>query len=334
MPIANSDRFTFGDDGNAKLQRNGSVVWSTNTAKTGVSAMELLDSGNLILSKNDDIKSGDSILYAEYKNPQPYWSMGRDWRRVINKSGGDTNSATIEGNSWRFYDESKVFLWQFVFAYGSDANDAWVAGLEDDGFIKFYNLESGSTGNLQIPDDSCSRLQACSSYFVCHNENNCLCPLGLAQVSCDPKIESFCNKSNDLVSLVSAGDNLSYFALGFVSPDSKTDLDGCKSSCLNNCTCLAMFFDNKAGSCYMFDQIGSFNNPKNGASIKSYIKVYEIQSDVSQGHKNKKQPTKVVIIVVVTVLVALFVILGLVIRGLRYYKKKYEPSEVLDERIK
>ncbi|GKD29169.1 hypothetical protein Tco_1239947, partial [Tanacetum coccineum] len=91
----------------------------------------------------------------------------------------------------------------------------------------------------------------------------------------------------------------------------------------------AMFFDNKAGSCYMFDQIGSFNNPKNGASIKSYIKVYEIQSDVSQGHKNKKQPTKVVIIVVVTVLVALFVILGLVIRGLRYYKKKkkYESSE-------
>ncbi|GJT89268.1 G-type lectin S-receptor-like serine/threonine-protein kinase SD2-5 [Tanacetum coccineum] len=370
MPIGNSDRFTFGDDGNASLQRSGTVVWSTNTAKSGVSAMELLDSGNLVLVKDDgsivwqsfshptntimpnqdfikgmklvsnvknnltfslDIKSEDSILYAEYKNPQPYWSMGRDRRRIINKSGGDTNSATIEGNSWRFYDENKVFLWQFVFAGESDANDTWAVVLEDDGFIKFYNLEAGSTGKIQIPDDSCSRPQACSSYFVCQNGNTCQCPLGLAQVNCKPNIESLCNKSKDLVSLVSAGDNLSYFALGFVSPDSKTDLDGCKSSCLNNCTCLAMFFDNKSGSCYKFDQIGSFENAKNGASIESYIKVYGIQSDVSQGQENKKQSSKVVIIVVVIVVLAVFVILGLIIMGLRYHKKKYEPSEVLDE---
>ncbi|PWA59972.1 Apple-like protein [Artemisia annua] len=368
FPIGNSDRFTFGGDGNAKLQRNGSVVWSTNTAKSGVSAMELLDSGNLVLVKNDgsiiwqsfshptntlmpnqdfikgmklvsnvknnltfslDIKSGDLILYADYKNPQPYWSMGRDKRRIIFKEGGDTDSATIEGNLWRFYDESKVFLWEFVFADESVANYTWVAVLEDDGFINFYNLEAESTGSLQIPGDSCSRPQACSSYFVCQNENTCQCPSGLAQVNCKPKIESLCNKAKELSILVSAGDYLSYFALGFVSPDSKTDLDGCKSSCLNNCTCLAMFFNNKSGNCYMFDQIGSFENSKNGASIESYIKVSGIQSGAFQGQKNKKQFTKVVIIV----LVAVLVILGLVIMGIRYHKKKkkYESSEVLDE---
>ncbi|GKC09755.1 G-type lectin S-receptor-like serine/threonine-protein kinase SD2-5, partial [Tanacetum coccineum] len=168
------------DSGNLILSKNdGSILWQsfshpTNTLMPNqdfIKGMKLVSNVKNNLTFSLDIKSGDSILYAEYKNPQPYWSMGRDWRRVINKSGGDTNSATIEGNSWRFYDESKVFLWQFVFAYGSDANDAWVAVLEDDGFIKFYNLESGNTGNLQIPDDSCSRPQACSSYFVCHNGN-------------------------------------------------------------------------------------------------------------------------------------------------------------------
>ncbi|PWA81972.1 bulb-type lectin domain-containing protein [Artemisia annua] len=374
FPIGNSDRFTFGDDGNAKLQRNGSVVWSTNTAKSGVSAMELLDSGNLVLVKSDgsivwqsfshptntlmpnqdfikgmklvsnvknnltfslDIMSGDSLLYADYKNPQPYWSMGRDKRRIIHKGGGDTNSATIEGNSWQFYDESKVFLWQFVFADESDANDTWVAVLDDDGFIKFYNLKAESTGKIQIPEDSCRRPQACSSYFVCENGNTCLCPSGLAQVNCKPKIKSLCNKSKELSSLVSAGDNLSYFALGFVSPDSKTDLDGCKLLCLNNCTCSAMFFDNKSGSCYIFDQIGSFENAKNGTSVESYIKISGIPSGASQDQKNKKQWTKVVTILVVIVLVAVFVILGLLIMYIRCrkkkMKKKIELSEVLDE---
>ncbi|KAJ0858237.1 putative non-specific serine/threonine protein kinase [Helianthus annuus] len=156
--------------------------------------------------------------------------MGKDTRRIINKSGGDANSATIEANTWRFYDETQVFLWQFV-------------------------------------------PQACSQYYVCHDGSTCQCPSGLARYNCKPQVETSCNKSKDSSSLVNAGENLSYFALGFVLPSSKTDLDGCKSLCLNNCTCLAMFFDNDSRNCYMFDQIGSFEDAKNGANIESYIKV-------------------------------------------------------------
>lgn len=369
-PVGSSDSFVFDDDGNANLQSNGKVVWSTNTAKNGVSAMELLDSGNLVFVKDDgaivwqsfshptntlmpnqdfikgmklvsnsknnlsfslQIKTEDLILSAEFENPQPYWSMRKDKRRIINKSGGDTNSATIEANSWRFYDENKVFLWQFVFADESDANATWIAVLEDDGFIKFYDIRSRITASGQIPDDSCSRPQACSPYFVCHDGNICQCPLGLAQVNCKPQIASSCNNSKDSSSLVNAGENLSYFALGFVSPSSKTDINGCKSSCLNNCTCLAMFFDNKSGNCYLFDQIGSFEDSKNGPEIESYIKVSGTQSDAASGQKNKKHSTKVVISVIVIVIAGTFVILGLVIVGIRYHKMNNDPIEVPDE---
>ncbi|KAL7596558.1 hypothetical protein Lser_V15G28180 [Lactuca serriola] len=369
-PVGNSDKFLFDDDGNAYLQNNGRVVWSTNTAKNGVSAMELRDSGNLVLVKNDggvvwesfshptntlmsnqgfvkgmklvsnlnnnlsfslQIENKDLILSAEFKNSQPYWSMGKDKRRIINKSGGDANSATIEANSWRIYDENGIFLSQFVFADDSDANDTWIAVLEDDGFLKFHNLQSQITANPKIPGDSCSRPLACPPYLVCHDGNTCQCPSGLAQVNCKPEIDSSCNKSRISSSLVNAGENLSYFALGFVSPDSKTNLDGCKSSCLNNCTCVALFFDNNNGNCYLFDQIGSFEDAKNGANIESYVKVSDTQSDSSQGQNSKKQSTQMVIVVVAVVLSATLVIIGLVIVGIRYNRKMNTPIEDPDE---
>ncbi|KAJ9555088.1 hypothetical protein OSB04_009702 [Centaurea solstitialis] len=371
-PVGSSDSFVFDDDGNANLRSNGKVVWSTNTAKDGVSAMELLDSGNLVLVKDDggvvwqsfghptntlmpnqdfskgmklvsnpynnlsfslEVKAQDLILSAEFENPQPYWSMKKDKRRIINKSGGDTNSATIEANSWRFYDENKVLLWQFVFADESDANDTWIAVLEDDGFIKFYDIRSRITGTRQIPEDSCSRPQACSPYLVCHDGNVCQCPLGLARYNCKPQIggSSSCNNSKDPSSLVNAGENLSYFALGFVTPSLKTDINGCKSSCLNNCTCLAMFFDDKSGNCYMFDQIGSFEDAKNGLKIESYVKVSGAQLDTDQGRKNKKHSTKVVVSVVVIVIAGTIVVLGLIIAGIRYHKKNNDLIENADE---
>ncbi|KAJ0714247.1 putative protein kinase RLK-Pelle-SD-2b family [Helianthus annuus] len=376
VPVGNSDKFVFDNDGNAYLQGNGKVVWSTDTGKKGVSAIELLDSGNLVLVNNDggvvwqsfsyptntlmpdqdfikgmklvsnrdnnmsfslQLKTGDAILSSEFNNPQPYWSMGKDTRRIINKSGGDANSATIKANTWRFYDENKVFLWQFVFSDEADANTTWIAVLEDDGFIKFHNLHAQNTATRRIPDDSCSRPQACSQYYVCHDGSRCQCPSGLARYNCKPQVETLCNKSKDSSSLVNAGENLSYFALGFVLPSSKTDLDGCKSSCLNNCTCLAMFFDNDSRNCYMFDQIGSFEDAKNSANIESYIKVSGTQSDTYEDSKNKNQSKKVVIIVVVVVSVVAFVILGLVIMGIRYRNKKKNielieaPDEISEE---
>ncbi|KAI3729947.1 hypothetical protein L6452_18620 [Arctium lappa] len=355
-PVANSDSFVFDVDGNAYIQSNGKVIWSTNTAGKGVSAMALLDSGNLVLVGVDgvfvwqsfsyptntlmpnqdfsaglklvsnprnnltfslDIKSGDMILSAGFRNPQPYWAMGKDKRRIINKDGGNLNSAIIVGNSWRFFDQNKVFLWQFVFADGGDDNTTWAAVLEGDGFIRFYNLPVKTAGNLVIPDDQCGTPQSCLPYRVCHDGNTCECPSGLNEMNCTPSIVS-CSTSKDKVSLVNAGENLSYSALGYVPSSSKTSLDGCKSACLGNCSCLVMFFDNKSGNCYLFDQIGSFVDAKNGVSFDSFVKISR-----SSGGKEKKQVTGIVIAIIIA---TLLVILSLVFVGVRWYKKKNNDS--------
>ncbi|XP_076926382.1 G-type lectin S-receptor-like serine/threonine-protein kinase SD2-5 [Bidens hawaiensis] len=363
VPIGNSDNFVFDVDGNAYIQTNGKVVWSTNTSQKGVSVMQLLDSGNLVLVGKDgfiiwqsfdhptntlmpnqefkagmklvsdprnnltfslEIKSsGDLILTAGYKNPQPYWAMGKDKRRIINKDGGNLESATVENNSWKFYDQARVMLGQFVFTDGSNANTTWAAVLEEDGFIRFYNLPGKIAGSINIPVDSCGTPQSCSSYLVCHDGNTCQCPSGLNAISCKPTPVS-CSGSKDQKSLINAGEGLSYSALGFMQPSSKTSLEGCKSSCLNNCSCLVMFFDNRSGNCYMFNQIGSFMDAKNDVSFESYVMVSHTS------HAKKKQSMVVVIVIVI---VTVFVIITLVIIAVRLYNKKNnkDPVENVDE---
>ncbi|CAK9144290.1 unnamed protein product [Ilex paraguariensis] len=374
-PVGNSDDFVFDDGGNAYLKSGGNVVWSTDTAKKGVSAIELLDSGNLILIGNDSsviwqsfshptdtllsnqdfiegmklvsnpnsrnltyslgIKSGDMILSADFPTPQPYWSMRKDSRRTIDTNGGIINIATLEANSWRFYDQNRVLLWQFIFSDNTDSNATWIAVLGFQGFITFINLQTrGQTVNspTNIPSDSCSTPEACDPVYVCYSGNTCQCPLGLDS-TCKMGIGSPCNESNGSMDLVNAGDGLNYFALGFVSPSSTTDLNGCKDSCLGNCSCVTMFFENSSGHCFLFDQIGSLQGSSNGADFVSYIKVQSTGgSGGNPGGGGSTRFPFVIIIVVATVLV----IFGLFFAGYRYYKKKNQklpesPKEASEE---
>ncbi|KAL8498785.1 hypothetical protein ACS0TY_021928 [Phlomoides rotata] len=356
-PIQNSDNFQFDASGNAYLQSGGSTIWSSNTANKGVSSMQLLDSGNLVmvgdneniiwesfshptdtllsnqefsegmrlssdpgsnnLSYSLEIKSGDMILSAGFRPPQPYWSMGRDSRITINKGGGQVSSAVLSGNSWKFYDSNKLLLWQFIFSDGNNANATWVAVIGNDGFVSFRMLQAGSSNpsSTRIPADQCSRPAACDPYYVCYPGNKCQCPSAIP--SCKSMTLPSCNNSKDPVDLVSGGDGLSYFALAFVQPLSKMTLDGCKALCLGNCSCGAMFFDSSSENCYLFKEIGSMEGSLQGTDYKSYIKI-----STNGGGGDKHFP-----IVVVIVIVTVVVVLALVFVGFRFYRKSKKAPE-------
>ncbi|KAK3043730.1 hypothetical protein RJ639_001926 [Escallonia herrerae] len=363
--VSNSDNFVFDDSGDAHLQSGETVVWSAGTANKGVFAMQLQDSGNLVLLGNDsriiwqsfghptdtllsnqefredmklvsnpnnknlsyilEIKSGDMILYAAFPTPQPYWSMVKDNRRTINKIGGEMSTASLDGKSWRFYDQSRVLLWQFIFNQDTDTNSTWIAVLGDDGFISFSRLRSGGSANpssTKIPLNFCSTPEPCGPYSVCSDVNTCLCPSMLASnPNCMPENANSCNGPKGSSELVSPGDGLGYFALGFVQPSSKTDLNGCKSSCLGNCSCLALFFENSSGNCFMFDQIGSLQSSNGASGFVSLVKISSTGGSGGNpggGGSSKKRVLYVTIIAVCTVLV----ILGLLFAGIYYYRKK------------
>ncbi|XP_047945447.1 LOW QUALITY PROTEIN: G-type lectin S-receptor-like serine/threonine-protein kinase SD2-5 [Salvia hispanica] len=291
-PVKNSDSFEFDVSGNAFLQSDGSTIWSSDTANKGVSSLQLLDNGNLVLVGSDntsfvwqsfshptntllpnqefsqgmrlvsdrgtanltyslEIKDGDMSLRAGFNPPQLYWTMRRDTRITINKGGGAAASAILSGNSWKFYDSSKVLLWQFIFSESTNANATWIAVIGSDGSITFSMLQGSSTNpsSTRIPQDQCSRPTACDPYAVCYPGNSCQCPSSIT--SCKSMVAPPCDGQ---VELVSGGDDLSYFALPFVQPFSKeTTLDSCKASCLSNCSCGAMFFQNSSGNCFLFN---------------------------------------------------------------------------------
>lgn len=347
--------FFFDKTGNAYLQSGKTTIWSTNTVNKGVSVMELKDSGNLILLGNNgniiwesfshpvdtllsdqnftqgmklvstpsnnnltyslEFKSGDMLLSASFHPPQPYWAMGKDDRRTINQVGGPVTSAILDGNSWKIYDPKGVLLWQFIFPDNKDPNATRLAVLGDDGYIAFSILQDDSilASGTRIPQDECSRPDSCDPYFICYRGNKCQCPPALP--SCKPDTASLCNKH---VELVDAGDSLGYFALGFVSPSAKTDLNGCKASCLGNCSCAAMFFDSTSGNCFMFDQIGSLQGSINGAGFKSYIKFSASQGNGDSGGGGKGRLPIIIGIVISTSLV----ILGLIYGGICYQRRK------------
>lgn len=63
-PIRNSDTFKFDEGGNVYLERGGSQIWSTDTANKGVVAMELWESGNLVLLEKDG-----NVVWQSFSHP-------------------------------------------------------------------------------------------------------------------------------------------------------------------------------------------------------------------------------------------------------------------------
>ncbi|KAG6417062.1 hypothetical protein SASPL_119212 [Salvia splendens] len=363
-PVKNSDSFEFDISGNAFLQSGGSTIWSSDTADKGISSLQLLDNGNLVLVGSDDntfvwqsfshptntllsnqefsqgmrlisdratsnltyslkIQAGDMSLSAGFNPPQLYWSMGRDSRITINKGHSAVTSAVLRANSWKFYDSSRVLLWQFIFSESTSENATWIAVVGSDGSITFSMLQAGSSSpsSTRIPQDQCSRPAACDPYAVCNTGNTCQCPSSIA--SCKSIASPRCDNSTALVELVSGGDDLSYFALPFVQPFSKTaTLDGCKASCLGNCSCGALFFQNSSGNCFLFNEIGSMEGSSNGGGYASYIKISSNGRRDGGGGSSKPSP-----IVIVIVIVTVVVIVAMVFAAFHFYRKNKKVPE-------
>ncbi|KAF8369841.1 hypothetical protein HHK36_032136 [Tetracentron sinense] len=372
--VKNSDKFVFADNGNVYLEKDDSMVWSTNTADKGVTAMELQDSGNLVLLGNDgkplwqsfshptdtllsdqnffdgmrlvsdpnannlsyylEIKSGDMILYGGFQTPQPYWSMAKETRKTINKVGGEVTSASLTSNSWRFYDLNETLLWQFIFSENTDPNLTWSAVLGTDGHISFYNLQNGGSNGAEpkkIPQDSCSTPEPCDPYNICNGDKRCQCPAVLSsRPNCKPGTVSSCNSSNGgSVELLNVGDGLNYFALDFVPPHSKSDLNGCKGVCLSNCSCLALFFENSSENCFLFDQLGSLQQSGQGSTrFVSYIKVLSNgDHGLNPGGEGSSSGQKHFPIIVIIAVVTVLVIVCLLYLGFRFiWRKKRLPA--------
>lgn len=357
--VNDSDKFMFDKNGEVFLENGDNVIWSTKTAGERVEALELQDSGNLVLLAEDkrilwqsfshptdtllpgqvfeegmrlksfpnhnklshylEFKSGDLVLYAGYGNPQLYWSITNDSRKTGNNVTGSTHSVSLNSNSWDFYDKNGHLLWKFIFSDYTGPDALWAVILGSDGSLSFYNLLKGTGVTpeaTRIPSDSCSVPERCDPYFVCYFDNWCQCPSPLIPHSnCRPQTVSTCDSSQSSSELLFVGEKLSYFALGFVQPLLKSNLNACQEACLTNCSCLVLFFQSTSGKCFLFDEIGSLQRSGNSPGYVSYMKI-------PSGDGGRKKEIKHIISVVIIVFSTILVILGLLYVGICYYRRK------------
>ncbi|XP_058785881.1 G-type lectin S-receptor-like serine/threonine-protein kinase SD2-5 [Vicia villosa] len=323
------------DNGNLVLlggDNNSTVIWQsfdfpTDTLlpqqvfKKGMKLTSEPGSNSLVYAL--EIESGNVVLSAGFRVPQVYWTMQKDNRKTVDKDGDVVVSANLSDNSWRFYDEKKSLLWQFIFSADAGDNATWIAVLGWDGVISFKNLNSGGSdgdSSTRIPQDPCGTPEPCDPYSVCTANRSSRCSCLSVVPSCKPGFVSPCDdgKPEKSVELLKGDDGISYFALDYLQPFSKTDLAGCQTSCRGNCSCLAMFFHKSSGNCFLLESVGSFQKSGNGDSgYVSYIKVSSDGGEKGSGVR----PTHIVVIVVIVVL-TLFVISVLIFVGVRYYRKK------------
>ncbi|XP_057524732.1 G-type lectin S-receptor-like serine/threonine-protein kinase SD2-5 isoform X1 [Amaranthus tricolor] len=312
---------------------NKTIVWESFKHPTDTLILNQDFLEGMVLSSNPnpnkgnltyklEIKSGGVILSSGYKTPLTYWSLKGDSRKIINNDGL-ISLARIESNAWKFYDKNKALISQLLFPSNTNPkNSTPIAVLGYDGFLVFDSIPSRFADLMKIPSDPCGTPEPCDdSYGVCSNTDfysQCPCPPGLAPQSCKSGFYDLCRNTSDDVRLVSPGDGLNYFALGFAPPSTKTDLAGCKDSCSRNCSCHGLFYDNTSRNCFVFDRIGSFiSDPKSKYTV--FIKVSMIEGvGEGNGNSNRKHLSIVIVIVILTVLL----VAGMIYGGCRYYKTK------------
>ncbi|WCJ40549.1 G-type lectin S-receptor-like serine/threonine-protein kinase SD2-5 [Euphorbia peplus] len=326
--------------------KNGSVLWQSfsHPTDTLLPGQEFVDGMRLksFPNKNSlnnylEIKSGDLVLYAGYSTPQVYWSLANDTRKTNGSVHGKVHSLVLVSNSWNIYDKNRVLLWQFVVSESSNANATWAVILGSDGAIGFYDLHRGTSvvaEATKIPRNSCSVPEPCDRYYVCYFDNWCQCPNKEldSQYGCRPPVASTCNSSETSVELLRVGEQLSYFALGFVTPSLRSNLSACRDACLGNCSCIVLFFEESSGRCFLFDQIGSFTRGQDGSSSYiSYMKVSTGNKSSGKGMNGAKEAVMIILIVIATIVA----IAGVLYMGKRYYRKGKEffefPQQNLDD---
>ncbi|KAJ3692112.1 hypothetical protein LUZ60_012462 [Juncus effusus] len=215
--------------------------------------------------------------------------------------------------------------------------------LEPDGHLRIYEWDRAIWKPLgdvlmMYPDD-CGYPTVCGNFGIC-SQGQCSCPSKTG--SGVPGNDAFFKQINDLqpnlgcelVLPVSCDkikyqklvqlDNVTYFNF----PESWiTDEKSCKSACLNNCSCKAVFFkyglNSTNGSCYLPGDIFSLMNNQPtiiGYNSSTYVKVQVFHESVSLW-------SKVQVSVLHTLLAVLIIIVILVIYLSKKAKSRDEEEE-------
>ncbi|KAJ8618942.1 hypothetical protein MRB53_015128 [Persea americana] len=216
-PISNSDSMTLTQNGISITRSNGSVVWSTPPSPSPVSALRLLENGNLMLLdrynasmwqsfdyptdtvvmgqpiyvgrmlrspvSDSDLSTGDYRFYVTSEDAvlqwesQDYWKLSMETRAFKNSNLEISFMEMNRSGLYLFNGNGSVVVWQMIFS--SPSSDFVFAKLDYKGRFNVF-LFSGTSQNAEFtaPADDCGLPNTCGEMGLCRDGLGCTCPSG------------------------------------------------------------------------------------------------------------------------------------------------------------
>ncbi|XP_076935537.1 G-type lectin S-receptor-like serine/threonine-protein kinase At5g35370 [Bidens hawaiensis] len=330
-PISSSGQLSLSSTGLTINDDNGKPVWSTGPIGSMITALQLLDSGNLVLVDQfnktvwqsfdfptDTIVPGQKFPVGKFLtasvSPEDFFAgeytftlTSADgllqWQRLtyyklsmdpksIKDSDRPVSYLMVNGSGCNLFSNpgSEIAINVMMTSAVSDYRILKISIFGSLVVMRYTN--NNWVTDFTTPADSCRAPLRCGKLGLC-SAGGCSCPPGFRN---DPNMNSGCSFSDDSLKLpescgpqlggfvyVPLGAGLSYFSVDFTNPvRNNVGLSSCEAICSSNCSCLALFYGNRSGSCYLIENhLGSFissnNNNNNGDDVKlGFIKAISL----------------------------------------------------------
>ncbi|KAJ0634431.1 putative protein kinase RLK-Pelle-SD-2b family [Helianthus annuus] len=385
-PISSSSQVHFSTTGITINNDSGKPIWSTPVIKSTVAALQLLDSGNLILIDQlnntlwqsfdfptDTIVSGQrfpvwktltaSISPADFSAGEYMFTL-TPADGVLTWQGLTYYKLSMDPNSFKNYDRPVSYLTlngsvcNLVHDPGSEivikimltsavsGSDYRILKILTDGTLVIMRYTNNNwVTEFMTPADGCRSPFRCGMAGVCASGGGCSCPAGFGT---DRSSNSGCSLSDNSLSLPKSCDGtgslshqqpenyvyfpvagVKYFLIDFINPvQNGVGLVTCQDICSANCSCLGLFYGNKAGSCYLIENhLGSFISSNEENDSMGFIKATDSRDRTSTS--NSDFPVVIIVLLPVSG-VLLISILAVWMRRTRYKRTKSDSKKLVD----
>ncbi|XP_022142417.1 G-type lectin S-receptor-like serine/threonine-protein kinase At5g35370 [Momordica charantia] len=228
---------------------------------------------------------------------QTYWKLSMDPKAFINSNVAVEYMIINATGLYLLARNGSVVVIEVILP----RSDFRIAKLESTGqFIVKSFSSTGWTQEFIGPVDNCRIPFFCGQVGLCNTDSasdspSCSCPSSFHTVppslggwGCKPidnsiVLASPCNSSggsdrlkSPVFSYLSLGYGIRYFAIDFSQPSRYgVNTSSCQALCSRECSCLAIFYGNTSGSCYMIkDRLGSIGQSSTFENdLLGYIKV-------------------------------------------------------------
>ncbi|KAI3731544.1 hypothetical protein L1987_62733 [Smallanthus sonchifolius] len=223
-------------------------------------------------------------------------------------------------------------------------SDYRILKIKNDGHLVVTRYTNNNwVTDFTTPVDSCQAPFRCGRLGLCSTDG-CSCPQGFRIA---PNTNSGCLLLDNSLSLpepcggnsenyiyVPIGTGLNYFSIDFINPvKTSVRLSTCEALCSANCSCLALFYGNRSGACYLIEnQLGSLmSSSKNEEDDKlGFIKVISSSSNQDSASISDFPVIGMVLLPVSGVLLISLLAIWMSRRARNYNKMKSNSKKLVD----